>query len=522
METLLASPRSSASLSAARPVKAHPGLPQISILPERIPLVAGIWIEPGSDPGHAAHLEPVSTLLEHLQRQFPATPFRLLVPPRIAEANWLRQLTSKAGCPVSVTSDLAPDAPPVETLARHSHAILCLAPGQSPNEEIIQLLRWKREGRIRDTEAVFGGPVEFWDLSRGSRARRQHLAPTLARTGFAKFARNVRAFNLRSRRQAPSLEEAVAHRKAELCPEDAPLDLTRGQVATLERYALNAAIGIRFLPLARSAQIAWSIFAPLAAALLVASSQSAGETHRMLLWTGGALLPVAALARFLHGRWLHLAHHHQALGEAMRLHFVRGVAGLPGLQTAEIPLPPRAPGWFSIALDHWISGLAQSEPVLKPAPERIRHLRQTWLRSEAESMAAAATRTDLAAKRHRKLSMGAWTATGLTGAGLLSAALQETTGPTGWILAAIMALSLFAASLFGHRAALDRLESQRAQRDAQGLTSASDRLQDPGTGAELAASTQLLLALTNETLAAHAERMNHEVERGFSPLPDFR
>jgi hypothetical protein len=42
------------------------------------------------------------------------------------------------------------------------------------------------------------------------------------------------------------------------------------------------------------------------------------------------------------------------------------------------------------------------------------------------------------------------------------------------------------------------------------------------TGAELAASTQLVLALTNETLAAHAERMNHEVERGFSPLPDFR
>ena len=522
VETLVASPRNAVIPPVARPAKAAANLPELPILPERIPMVAGIWIEPGSDPGHAAHLDPVSTLLERLQREFPATPFRLLVPPRIAQANWLRQVTSKAGCPVSLTSEIAPEANPVETLVRHSHVILCLAPGQDQNEDIVHLLRWKREGRIGDNDPVFGGPVEFWDLSRGSRAKRQHLPPTLAKASFAEFARHVRAFNQRTSRLAPVLEEAVARHKAELCPEEKAIELTRGQSATLERCALNSAMGARFRPLARSAQVAWSICAPLAGALLIAAAETTSGVHQLLLCLGLPLLLLAALARFLHGRWLHLGTHHTALGEAMRLHFVRCISGLPGLRPAEIPLHSRAPRWLTVALDFWMSGLAQPEPTGKPSPERIQHLKNTWLRLEAERFAARTARASVAKQRYRKLAVGAWIASGLLALALAIEAILGGTGIAGWLVAASTALGIFAASLFDHRSALANLEAERAQRDARAFADACERLPDGSTPAELTKAAQLIQALTAETLTANAERMNHELERGFSPLPDFR
>ncbi len=522
VETLVASPRPAVVLPASRPAKAVANPPEIPILPERIPLVVGIWIEPGSDPGHAAHLEPVSTLLERLQREFPSTPFRLLVPPRIAQANWLRQVTSKAGCPVSLTTEIALEANPVETLVRHSHVILCLAPGQDQNEDIAHLLRWKREGRIGDDDPVFGGPVEFWDLSRGSRAKRQHLPPTLAKASFTEFARHVRAFNQRTSRLAPVLEEAVAGHKAELAPEGAVVELTRGQAATLERYAMNTAMGARFRPLARAAQVAWSLCAPLAGALLIAAAETTSGVHQLLLCVGLPLLLLAALARFLHGRWLHLGTHHTALGEAMRLHFVRCVSGLPGLRAAEIPLNSRAPRWLTVALDFWMSGLAQPEATGKPSPERIQHLKTTWLRLEAERFATRTARAHVAKQRYRKLATGTWISTALLALALATEAILGGTGAVGWLVAAGTALGVFAASLFDHRSALANLEAERAQRDARAFADSCERLSGGSTPAELTKAAQVIQALTAETLTANAEQMNHELEHGFSPLPDFR
>lgn len=518
VESLLASPRS----ILPRPAGPGPRPPEIPVLAERIPLVAGLWIEPGSDPGHAAHLEPVATLLEHLQREFPATPWRLLVPPRIAEANWLRQLAGKAGCPVSLTTEIDPEAPPVETLVRHSHAVLCLAPGPGHHEDIVHLLKWKREGKLRDSEPVFGGPVEFWDLSRGSRARRQRLEPTLARKEFARFSRNVRAFNLRARHLAPRLEEAVAQRKEELQPENARLPLTRGQEAALERHALNAAIASRFLPMARAAQIAWSLGAPLCAVLLVAAAQTGGEWHRMLLGAGLGLLALTALARFLDRRWLHLAHHHAALGEAMQLHLVRGIAGLPGLRAGEVPHPPGAAPWFRIALDHWLAGLAQTEPQAKCVPERHRHLGQTWLRAEGGRFQLHAAEARQTARCLRKFTLAGWTVTAVTATGLLAAAVRGESGPPGWILAAVTGLGFGIASLSGQRAALLRLESQQAERDARAMNEASERLLGADHAADTAVSARFIQSLTTEALTARAERSHHELNRGFSPPPEFR
>lgn len=169
MQTLLA-PQPAPVFAVARPsASPTPALPSIAILPERIPLVIGIWIEPSSDPGHAAHLDPVSTLLDHLRRDFPSTPFRLLVPPLVAQAGWLRQVASKAGCPVSPAMEVAPGCPVRETLVRRSDLMLCLTPGLEQSQETKDLIRWKREGQIdhaeHGPESIAAGPVEFWDLS---------------------------------------------------------------------------------------------------------------------------------------------------------------------------------------------------------------------------------------------------------------------------------------------------------------------------------------------------------------------
>jgi len=341
VDTLLA-PRSSAVFTASRPVaSAMPGLPAIALLPERIPLVLGIWIEPGSDPGHAAHLDPVSTLLEQLQRDFPATPFRLLVPPLVARATWLRQVATKLGTPVSLTTDVDPVAQPVKTLVRHSHVLLCLAPGQDQSVDTIDLIRWKREGRIEapqgEPEPITGGPVEFWDLSRGGRARRQHLAATLANASFLEFARHVRAFNRRVCRLAPLLHELTEREKAALIPENTPVRLTPGQAATLERSAVNAAIAAHLRPLARTSRIAWSALAVLTGGALLVAAHSSGTGHEVALDGAVTFLVLAVVTRFIHARWLRLSIHHRALAETMRIHFIRCVAGLAPLAPENVP-----------------------------------------------------------------------------------------------------------------------------------------------------------------------------------------
>jgi len=494
----------------------------MAVLPERIPLVLGIWIEPGSDPGHAAHLDPVSTLLEQLQRDFPATPFRLLVPPLVARATWLRQVATKAGTPVTLTTEVDPAARPVETLVRHSHVILCLAPGQEQSQDTIDLIRWKREGRIEATEgqseAITGGPVEFWDLSRGGRARRQHLGATLANASFREFARHVRAFNRRTCHLVPTLHESTERERSALLPENSPVRLTPGQTATLERAAVNAAMAARLRPIARATRIAWSALAVSTGIALLIAAQTSGTSHQVALDGAVAFLILAIATRLLHARWLRLSIHHRALAETMRIHFVRCVAGLTPLHPDNVPKSESpVPRWLSSAIDSWTSGLAQTEPVSAATVDRIRLVQENWVSAQRDRLAARAVEATKSREFFRNLARGAWIVTALLGCGLAGRATLWITGLPELPFAAGTAVAAVLASLFQQASSRLGQEAQRCRREQRTFTAAAETLARANAPTDLPAATRIIDALATEALAENADWVVTEKERGLTP-----
>ena len=519
VETLVA-PRPAVVVSS-RPT-AVPPLPTIAVLPERIPLVIGIWIEPTSDPGHAAHLDPVSTLLEQLRRDFPATPFRLLVPPLVAQAGWLRQVATKAGCPVSPAAEVEPGRPVLETLARRSDFLICLSPSPEQSPETKDLIRWKREGRIDRTEGeserIAAGPVEYWDLSRGGRARRQHLAVSAKGSGFASLAHHVRTFNQRTSKLGSVLTEAMARERETLVTEETLVRLTPGQNATLERFAANAAIAAHFRPLARGARIAWMTLAGLTAAAFVMAEHTTAPAwtslHTISLEAALGLLVLALGAGGLRARWRSFFVHHGALAETMRIHLVRCLAGLPSPKAGQIPPnDSESPRWLRTAVGSWTTGLAQTEPVSPASLDRMRLLQERWVRARRDELTQRAAHAEKNRARFRQLTRALGGLAGLFTAGLVARA----TG--GWAefpqlpfeVGAVLALAL--ASVCSQAASRLAQEAQRNRRESRIFAQAAEAL-----NGDLPSSARLIDSLAEETLRESADWVINEKERGLTPV----
>jgi hypothetical protein len=492
----------------------------ISILPERIPLVLGIWIEPSSDPGHAAHLDPVSTLLDHLRRDYPATPFRLLVPPLVAQAGWLRQVATKTGCPVSLAAEVEPGRPVLETLVRRSDLVLCLSPAPEQSEETKALIRWKREGRVArpegEPEPIPAGPVEYWDLSRGGRARREHLGVVAKGADFPGLARHVWSFNQRTSKLGSTLADSMAKEREVLVPEDSVSRLTPGQNATLERFAANSAIAAHFEPLARVARITWMTLTGLTSvAFGVAATVppgTAGRIHEVAFLTAWMLFALALISGGLRARWRRLFVHHKALAESMRTHFVRCVAGLPILEAAQFPMSrPGSPRWLRTAIASWTWGLAQAEPVTPATSDRIRLLRDHWLKTRCVELVDRAVLAEQRRKQFRNLTRG----TGVLLAGCAIGLAAQAAGliPMNAPLVTATILALALASVFSQAASRLRQSVQRSRREERAFTAAVDTL-----AGEVPAAVRMIDALSAETLQENADWAVNERERGLTPV----
>jgi hypothetical protein len=239
---------------------------------------------------------------------------------------------------------------------------------------------------------------------------------------------------------------------------------------------------------------------------------TAGRIHEVTFLTAWMLFALALISGGLRARWRRLFVHHMALAESMRTHFVRCVAGLPILEAAQFPMSrPGSPRWLRTAIASWTWGLAQAEPVTPATPDRIRLLRDHWLKTRCIELADRAAVAEQRRKQFRNLTR----VTGVVMAGCASGLAAQAAGliPANAPLLTATILTLALASVFSQAASRLRQSVQRSRREERAFTAAVDTL-----AGEVPAAVRMIDALSAETLQENADWAVNERERGLTPV----
>jgi hypothetical protein len=444
-------------------------------------------------------------MLGQVRRAFPATPFRLLVPPDLARAVWLPGLAREQACAVSVTEAVDPDTPDIVTLARHAQVVLCLSPAPEQSPDTRHLIRWKRQGHREavsgaDREPVPAGPVHFWDLSRAGQARPKRLGPKgrPASASFRAAACHLRSYNRRAAGWETRLGPAREVARKEIAPPESTPPLTPAWADAVERHAANVALAARFRPWIIVSRIAWRSCAGAAAALLLALPDRSGLASLGIL--------AAWILRAWHRRWHRLATGHDLLAELAAVHWVRSLAGLPALDPAALPAPfRRTVGWVPLAAAAWTRGLGEPDTAGtgRPAPGHLRCVREGWMASRRRRLEAEAADRESRTRRLRRITAPCTAAIVVSlNTGLVALASPATTFPAAWWAGGTVALA-FLTALAGQLAARHRLEAQRRRRELRAVEEGAADLDTPDSGPGLA---RTLLRLTSAALEEQADR----------------